>query len=74
VQRVIERSIQTPIRSHPHIALEELEGEEVTVRIEATPVRASDGPQLADEILAAVAGLTARNGSQSGHKVKSAGG
>jgi small-conductance mechanosensitive channel len=74
LQRVIERSIQTPIRSHPHIALEELEGEEVTVRIEATPVRASDGPQLADEILAAVAGLTARNGSQSGHKVKSAGG
>jgi small-conductance mechanosensitive channel len=67
VQRLIERSIQTPIRSHPHIALEELEPDEVVVRIAATPVRASDGPKLADEVLAAVAELTAGNGSARSH-------
>jgi small conductance mechanosensitive channel len=67
VQRLIERSIQTPIRSHPHIALEEMENDEVIVRIGATPVRQSDGPKLADEILSAVAGLAARNGSARSH-------
>jgi small conductance mechanosensitive channel len=59
VQRLIERSIHTPIRSHPHIALEELDGNEVIVRIGATPVRAADGPRLADEILAALSRLAA---------------
>jgi small conductance mechanosensitive channel len=39
----------------PRILLEELDGDDVVVRIQATPERASDGPQLATEVLAAVA-------------------
>ena len=44
-------------RSHadaraPRIALEELDGDEVVVRIQATPENAADGPKLAGEVLA----------------------
>ena len=37
------------------IALEEIDADEVVVRIQATPLVDADGPQLADEVLAAVA-------------------
>ena len=46
--------------SRPQIALEELDGDEVVVRISATPERPSDGPRLASEVLEAVAAQTAR--------------
>ena len=36
-----------PLRDAPHIALEEVDGDEVVVRIAATPERPTDGPQLA---------------------------
>ena len=55
VQEVLESSIQTPVRSQPRITLEELDGDEVVVRISATPERPSDGPRLASEVLEAVA-------------------
>jgi hypothetical protein len=41
--------ISTPIRGAPRITLEELDGDEVVVRIGATPRSPSDGPQLASE-------------------------
>ena len=40
--------------ARPHIGLEEVEADEVVVRIAATPESGADGPQLADEILAAI--------------------
>jgi hypothetical protein len=43
------------MRDVPRILLEELDGDDVVVRIQATPERASDGPKLASEVLAAVA-------------------
>jgi hypothetical protein len=43
------------MRDVPRILLEELDGDDVVVRIQATPERASDGPQLATEVLNAVA-------------------
>jgi len=55
MQDMLQRDIQTPMRDTPRIALEELDGDEVVVRIQATPERASDGPQLATEVLAAIA-------------------
>jgi small-conductance mechanosensitive channel len=55
VQDHLERGITVPTRSDPDISLEELIGDEVVVRIAATPARASDGAQLADEVLAAIA-------------------
>jgi hypothetical protein len=57
---VLESAIQTPVRSQPRITLEELDGDEVVVRISATPERPSDGPRLASEVLEAVAAQTGR--------------
>jgi len=54
LQEVLERSLQTPLRDPPRITLEELDGEEVVVRIAATPVVASNGRQLASELLGVV--------------------
>jgi len=59
LQRLLEDSIETPVRDRPRIMLEELDGDEVVVRIAAVPQRASDGPKLANEVLSAVAGGTA---------------
>jgi small-conductance mechanosensitive channel len=65
VQEILEESIQTPVRDRPHITLEEIDGDEVVVRISATPERPSDGPRLASEVLEAVAGQGSRNGNGS---------
>jgi small conductance mechanosensitive channel len=60
VQERLTSAITVPIRHPPHIALEELDRDEVVVRIVATPMEPSDGGRLAAEILAAV-----RNGDGS---------
>jgi small conductance mechanosensitive channel len=67
IQRLLDETVQTPVRDRPRITLEELDGDEVVVRIVAIPERASDGPKLASEVLAAVARETAHasNGSRS---------
>ena len=54
LQELLEEHVSIDTRAEPHISLEEFDGDEVVVRIAATPVRAAEGPQLADEILAAV--------------------
>jgi small conductance mechanosensitive channel len=46
------------VRSEPQISLEEVDRDEVIVRIAATPMNDSDGPQLADEVLAAIGAVT----------------
>lgn len=58
LQELLERHVRTETRAEPHIALEEVDGDELVVRIEATPQRGLEGPKLADEILAAVAAVT----------------
>jgi small-conductance mechanosensitive channel len=58
VQELLQDGITTPVRSEPHIGLEEIDKDEVIVRIAATPAAESDGPRLADEILAAIAPVT----------------
>ena len=40
VQQLLDSAIETPVRSQPRITLEELDGDEVVVRISATPERA----------------------------------
>ncbi len=62
VQELLDDQLETPIRDRPSITLEELDGEEVVVRITATPEVQSDGPRLASEVLEAVAAQTARAG------------
>ena len=65
VQELIENEITVPTTDTPHIELEEVDGDEVLVRIEAVPRNAADGPKLADEVLAAVA-ASHRNGNGNG--------
>ena len=43
LQEILEKSLQTPLRGAPRITLEELDGEEVVVRIAATPRVAAQG-------------------------------
>ncbi len=57
VQTIIEEHVRTPTRGEPRIDLEEVDADEVVVRITATPESEGDGPRLADEILAAIASL-----------------
>jgi small-conductance mechanosensitive channel len=54
LQALLTEALQTPIRDAPRITLEELDGEEVVVRISATPKLAADGPDLATELLGIV--------------------
>jgi small conductance mechanosensitive channel len=63
LQEILERSLQTPLRDAPRITLEELDGDEVVVRISATPRVAAEGRQLAGELLEVVSGVT-RAGSE----------
>ena len=47
-----------PTRGRAEIILEELDDEELVVRITAIPVREEDGPELADQVLKALAEVT----------------
>jgi len=58
LQALLQENVQTPVRAEPHISLEEVDRDEVIVRVAATPLSESDGPQLADEILAAIGAVT----------------
>jgi small-conductance mechanosensitive channel len=59
VQEMLQSAIDTPMRDQPRIALEELDGDEVVVRISAVPEHPTDGPKLASEVLEAVAAQAA---------------
>jgi small-conductance mechanosensitive channel len=58
VQELLQRGVRIPVRAEPHISLEEIDSEEVVVRIAATPESEEDGPRLADEVLSAIASVT----------------
>jgi len=63
LQALLHEKVHTPMRDVPRVLLEELDGDEVVVRIQATPERASDGPALAAEVMAAIA-TTSRGDEQ----------
>ena len=46
------------MRGPPSVTLEEVDGDDIVVRVRAAPERPGDGPQLASEVLAAVTQLT----------------
>jgi small conductance mechanosensitive channel len=64
LQGLLDQTLTTPLRSPPHIGLEEVAGDEIVVRITATPANDDDGPKLANEVLA-VLGQAASKGQQS---------
>jgi small-conductance mechanosensitive channel len=63
VQELLENEIEVPTRRSPDIEVLELDGEEVLVRISATPERRADGAKLADQMLAAIATVSNDGGS-----------
>ncbi len=66
LERVLSEHIRTPIRGSPRVTLEELDADELVVRIAATPVRPSEGRNLASEVLEAIAPYTARQSREAG--------
>jgi small conductance mechanosensitive channel len=60
VQEMIENAITVPLRYPPHITVEELDRDEVIVRIVTTPMNPRDGASLAEEVLT---GLRDTNGA-----------
>jgi small conductance mechanosensitive channel len=57
VQAILDNEIKTPTRSKD-VRLDEIDGEDVVVRIQATPERADDGAKLADEVMAVLSSIT----------------
>lgn len=53
-------TVKTPMRGEPRILLEEVDDDELIVRIQVTPQHASQGARLASEVLRAVAAETQR--------------
>lgn len=60
VQERLEQVLDIDVRDRPQITLEEIDDDEVVVRIQATPQLPSDGPRLASEVLGVVRELTSR--------------
>ena len=51
VQARLRERITVPTRYSPHIAVEEIDSDQVVLRITATPLRPSDGAKLAEQII-----------------------
>jgi small conductance mechanosensitive channel len=58
VQAILDEQISTPTRNRAKVLLEEIDSEDVVVRVQATPDRADDGAKLADEVIAALLSVT----------------
>lgn len=60
IQALLEETIETPTRDKPRVALEEIDGDEVVVRIGVSPEHPHDGARLSSEVLQALAAETRR--------------
>ena len=58
VQAILDQEVTTPTRSGTSVLLEEVDGDDVVVRVQATPESADDGAQLADEVMLALSSVT----------------
>jgi small-conductance mechanosensitive channel len=58
VQAILDEEVSIPTRKAPNVLLQEIDGDDVVVRVQATPEHADDGAQLADEVIAALASVT----------------
>ncbi len=54
VEERLLRAITVPTRYRPSVSLEEVDRDGVVLRVTATPLRAEDGSQLAEEVLGAL--------------------
>jgi len=58
VQAILDDRITTPTRRSATVLLEEIDGDDVVVKVQATPDRAADGARLADEVIEALSSVT----------------
>jgi small conductance mechanosensitive channel len=58
VQALLDDRVTTPTRLPAKVLLQEVDGDDVVVRVQATPERAVDGAKLADEIIQTLASVT----------------
>jgi small conductance mechanosensitive channel len=58
VQAILDQEVNVPTRSGASVNLEEVDGDDVVVRVKATPEMSHDGAKLADEIMVALASVT----------------
>src|SRR3954453_9789151 len=61
IEELLREHVETPLRGRPEISLEELDGDEVVLRIAASPSNPHDGPHLASEVLEIVSREAVRN-------------
>jgi small-conductance mechanosensitive channel len=61
IEELLYEHVQTPLRGRPEIFLEELDGDEVVLRIVASPSNPQDGSHLASEVLEVVSREAVRN-------------
>jgi small conductance mechanosensitive channel len=54
VERLLRDAVTVETRADPEIELEEMEAGELIYRVRATPADSGDGPELADEVVAAL--------------------
>ncbi|HYQ79370.1 MAG TPA: mechanosensitive ion channel family protein [Solirubrobacterales bacterium] len=54
IEERLLQAITVPTRYKPSVSLEELDGDDVVFRVNATPLRPDDGSQLAEEVLDAL--------------------
>ena len=54
IEALLREQVETPLRGRPNVSLEELDGDELVVRIAATPRNPQDGAHLASEVLEVV--------------------
>src|SRR3954470_18456426 len=60
IEELLREHVETPLRGRLEISLEELDGDEVVVRIAASPSNPQDGSHLASEVLEVVSREAAR--------------
>jgi small conductance mechanosensitive channel len=58
VQAILDQEVATPTRNGTSVLLEEVDGDDVVVRVQATPESPDQGAQLADEIMVALSSVT----------------
>jgi small conductance mechanosensitive channel len=55
IQNLLEETVETQMRDKPRVVLEEIDGDEVVVRIAASPENPTEGARLSSEVLRALA-------------------
>jgi small conductance mechanosensitive channel len=64
VQQRVAESVSVPTREAPNVVLEELDGDDIILRVQATPADHSQGGQLARDVIDAIAALRGRDGGR----------